>query len=251
MPAIRTGEGIPMGDVRFHSFDRSNPIPSDVVTRVARDLEAEMPHHMLGNYLSVKPHVLASSQFVTLMSHSGVYVGLASGNVYAENGVEFFYIETLLLSESLHDRHMSYLQVASLFSCLYRARGNVPATVAAKTYNGRAYVLVRKLATLCNAPFYPAISGPNVSELVERATRIAGVLSPELVFDAEHGIVRGGGGAVSARFWPEVPRTREPDVNEFFTTRMTSSDRVLCVIDTSSAQAQRRIVEVFVEGRIS
>ena len=238
-----------MSSVQFQSFDPGHAITSDVVARVARDLESEMPNHMLGNYLSVKPHVLAASQFLTLLSRDDTYVGVASANVYQRDDLEFFYIETLLLSESLHDQRMSYLQVASLFSCFYRARGRMPPLVATKTYNGRAYVLVRKLATLCNAPFYPVIPGDNRPDLVRRATQIAEIVSPGLPFDAHRGVVRGGGGAVSERFWPEMPRTRESEINQFFSAEMTSNDRMLCVIDTASAHTQARIVEVLVEGR--
>ncbi len=239
-----------MSDVRFHSFDAGHPITGDIVARVARDLEREMPNHMLGNYLSVKPHVLAASQFVTLVSRDDTYVGLASANVYHQDELEFFYIETLLLSESLHDQRLSYLQVASLFSCFYRAQGQMPRTVATKTYNGRAYVLVRKLSTLCNAPFYPAIPGDNPPELESRATRIAGLVNPGLPFDSRRGVVRGGGGAVAQGFWPEAPRTRDADVNQFFNTEVTSRDRVLCVIDTASEKTRARMVETLVEGRL-
>ena len=238
-----------MNDVRFHSFDPGHAITSDIVARVARDLESEMPNHMLGNYLSVKPHVLTSSQFLTLLSRGDTYVGVASANLYQRGDLEFFYIETLLLSESLHDQRMSYLQVASLFSCFYRARGRMPPLVATKTYNGRAYVLIRKLATLCNAPFYPVIPGDHRPELEHRAKQIAEIVSPGLPFDSRRGVVRGGGGSVSAQFWPEIPRTREADINQFFSTEMTSNDRMLCVIDTASEQTQARIVEVLVEGR--
>ena len=239
-----------MTELQVHSFDRDHAITSDVVERAARDLASEMPNHMLGNYLSVKPHVLASSQFVTLMSRGDTYVGLASGNLCSRGDLEFFYIETLLLSESLHDQRVSYLQVASLFSCFHRAQGRMPRIVASKTYNGRAYVLVRKLATLVGAPFYPVIPGDSPPELEARARQIAEVVSPGLGFDSRRGIVRGGGGSVSEKFWPEIPQTRDPDINHFFHAEMTPSDRVLCVIDTASEGAQARMVEIFVEGRL-
>jgi hypothetical protein len=229
----------------FLTFDSRNPIPRATVVEVARDLRAQLPNHKIGNYLETKPHVLAESEFLTLVRVAGTYVGIASGNMYRVRTRELFYAETLLLSESLHDQKISYAQIGALFRCVYAVRQQMPSLVAAKTFNARSYALVRKLARACGARMYPEIGADNLPELEQLACELAEVLAPGLEFEPRYGVVRGGGGGVAEDFWPSQPLARAKDINEVFAHHLTPRDRMLCVVDTSDEGVQRRLVEMF------
>ncbi|MFF9808954.1 GNAT family N-acetyltransferase [Streptomyces coeruleorubidus] len=201
-----------------------------------------MPHHKIGAYFSVKGAMLHGDHRHALAEEDGECIGLAAASYRSSRTRDFLYIETLLVSEDHQGSPVTGQLLAALFGGIVKERGEFPDLIAMKTYNARAYVLMRSFVEPgSGALFYPEVDRDNSAAAEEMAAEIAEALGAGFDFDATHGVVPGGGGEVPGDFWPHFPASRDDRVNEFFRRHLTPQDRLLCFIDSSTAESKRSI----------
>lgn len=222
--------------------DISATTERDWETWVVRGLERNLPHHKIGAYFSLKGAMLHGDHKHAFAEENGECIGLAAASYRRFRDREFLYIETLLVSEEHHGSPVTGQLLTALFGGIVEERGEFPDLIAMKTYNARAYVLMRAFAGPGSGTvFYPELDRDNSGPTKGIATEIAGALGGGFEFDATHGVVLGGGGQVPGDFWPSFPATRDELVNDFFRRHLTPRDRLLCFIDASTEEAKRSI----------
>lgn len=203
--------------------------------RLGTELVVAMPRHEVDHYLRAKPAILAESDHIAVAEARGACVGLMAANELSADGLDFTYIETLLVSEHLHGAGVALRLVSALFGGVVHALGDFPELVAMKTYTPKAYLLMRRFALGGDIGFYPALEGPVDAEI---PARLARVLSPGCEFRAETGVVHGGGGQISSRFWRDAPLCGDAAVDGFFAREVGDCDRLLCVLHAPTPAAK-------------
>ncbi|MGX7827210.1 hypothetical protein ACTG9Q_19185 [Actinokineospora sp. 24-640] len=224
-----------MRTVEIHYLGNGNSLDTARRARLRAELAAAMPRHEVDHYLSAKPAILAESDHLAVAEVRGACVGLMAASGLSADGLDFTYIETLLVGERLHGAGVALRLVSALFGGVVRALGDFPDLVAMKTYTPKAYLLMRRFALGGDIGFSPALDSPVDTEI---PARLARRLSPGCEFRAETGVVHGGGGQISSTFWRDAPLSGDAAVDGFFAREVGERDRLLCVVRAPTPEAK-------------
>ncbi|MBB5957153.1 hypothetical protein FHS29_003746 [Saccharothrix tamanrassetensis] len=224
-----------MRTVEIRYLGNGNSLDTARRARLAAELAAAMPRHEVDHYLRAKPAILAESDHIAVAEARGACVGLMAANRLSADGLDFTYIETLLVGERLHGSGVALGLVASLFAGVVRELDDFPDLVAMKTYTPKAYLLMRRFALGGDIVFYPSLDGPVDAGI---PARLARALSPGCEFRAGTGVVHGGGGRISSRFWRDAPLSGDTAVDGFFAREVGERDRLLCVVHAPTPAAK-------------
>ncbi|NUT53635.1 MAG: hypothetical protein HOV94_41060 [Saccharothrix sp.] len=224
-----------MRTVEIRYLGNGNSLDTARRARLGAELAAAMPRHEVAHYLGAKPAILAESDHVVVAEADGACVGLMAATDRHADGLDFTYIETLLVGERLHGSGLALGLVSALFDGVVRALGDFPELVAMKTYTPKAYLMMRRFALGGDITFYPTPDAPGDAAI---PARLAAALSPGCVFRPGTGVVHGGGGQISSRFWRDAPRSGVAAVDEFFAREVGERDRLLCVVHAPTPAAK-------------
>ncbi|MEU4744322.1 hypothetical protein AB0G02_28200 [Actinosynnema sp. NPDC023658] len=224
-----------MRTVEIRYLGNGNSLDTARRARLGAELAAAMPRHEVAHYLRAKPAILAGSAHLAVAEADGACVGLMAANGLSADGLDFTYIETLLVGEQLHGSGVALGLVSALFAGVVRALGDFPELVAMKTYTPKAYLLMRRFALGGDIGFYPELDAPGDAAI---PARLAAALSPGCEFRAGTGVVHGGGGRISSRFWRDAPRSGDAAVDGFFAREVGERDRLLCVVHAPTTAAK-------------
>lgn len=233
----------------FRYLGSASELCGELRSTIVRDLTMNLRSHRVDEYFREKFHVISESDHVSVAMQNDECFGLIAVSELPFPEGTLSYIETLLVSERFHGSFASYGLIASVFSAIARAKGSLPNFIAMKTFNPKTYVLMQRFAGQSTMNFYPVFDRQNTSRLIRVAKRIAALVAPGLEFDADHGVVRNGGGVISSSFWPIQPLSKSTVINEKFFRHLGNNDRMLCVLDTTHPTAEAEIMKLARLGR--
>jgi hypothetical protein len=229
------------------------PFDAEEEDRLIADLCRAMPSLKLREYFDYKRDMLQDSRHlvVAFAKDTGDALAILAVTWHKDNDRKFLHLATMLIGEKFQGTTLVVHMLGLMFGQIYRLDHEFPTLVSMKTYNARSYSLMNMFTKLreFGVELYPSVSGAEISpELIDTAERIAGVLSPGLDFSRDTGVIKGGAGEVPADFWPQFPRARDEQVNEYFQTQMTANDRLLCVLRSPTDTAKQRIMKIIGAG---
>jgi hypothetical protein len=200
---------------------------------IFRGLAGAMPTLKIAQYFDAKGATFLDSDFLFCATGgaTAAAVALLVSKWMPLDSSPVLHIQTLLIGSQYQRSHL----ITRLWSAQLGAlQASCPAkalTMAMKTYNPSSYNAMQIFSRVKGAAFYPHADAGNMQHTLRRlAQEIAAYLHPHDPFDANLGIIRGGGGAVVQDFYPDLPHTSNATARAFFSRNLTPADRLLCIL---------------------
>ena len=214
--------------------DCREELPPDEVERVVHDLHEGLPGNDVRQYFINQPSIFRDYNHLTIArdSEGDNTIGLLGSKWFSSPDVTFLYLWTAI---SVHRvRRKGLLNTMFLWQ-LEKAIGErgVPPIIATKTTNPIVFKAIRSLHSLVpGSRLYPNIDGSSQEpELVAQAQRVVALLCPTLEVKYDAGVVIKGMAALAANFFPELPTSGDPAIDEYFRKNLTTDDQVLMLVD--------------------
>ncbi|MEU5425638.1 hypothetical protein AB0H73_08505 [Streptomyces olivoreticuli] len=210
-------------------------------------LTAALPALRMRELFRLRRDMFRSADLITVAvdrATGGAVGALASRADHLPAGPELLHVTTQFVAEGL--RHTGVLRASwgAHFDGLGRTADDLPRLIALKTYNPVVLCGLRTFTRIPGTSLYPDCSGaPQDHAHMERAERIAALLSPGHPFDPKTGVISGIG--VPADLYPRRPVCRDAGVNAYFARTTRPGDRVLCVFDAGGQGASLALLRAF------
>ena len=231
---------------------RSAQVDDELDQTLTTDLIRALPSLKMADYFAIKPDIFRGSEHVSASIDRDGHV---DGAIVVDwrrtvDGTPFAHIVTAFVGEAEQGTDLVWRMWAVLWDAVAAAR-ECPSLIAFRTYNPRSFRALGGFAGIEGAEFYPQIPADEAraQPLAELAGAVADVLSPGLPLVPGTGVVRGGGGAVPADFYPTLHLTATGDVNEHFRYQVDPADRVLCMLRLGTEASRARFMEASSTGR--
>jgi hypothetical protein len=186
---------------------------------------------------------------VAVAASTGKAVGaLSSRWVTLDSGVPFLHITTQFVGERHRHGVVFRRSWAEHLRQVSAGPRGFPGISVLKTYNPKVYCAMSSFARIPAVSFYPSLvttPGPAVAER-RLAAEIAATISPGHRFDLSTGVIADAG--VPADLYPELPRSTDETVNEYFARTVRPQDRLLCLLRVPS-EAVEPVLRYFAAPR--
>lgn len=210
---------------------------------IKNGLIGSMPNHQIELYFKNKAHILATSDHIAIAFEKNMCVGLIALSNIEHSSQRIIYIETILIAEHLQSTILFLKIVACVFQGLLLMEKSLPDLIAMKTYNPKAYMLMKYFIGDNDSLFYPLINRRNKKYNQKMAKLIASKLSPNCLFNPLNGVVYEGGSGISSQFWNIKPRSCSNSVNNFFNKNLENQDRLLCFVNLNSYSSKSQVLK--------
>lgn len=234
------------GSVYVDIFGSEKP-GADYIEKAISELTLAMPQHKVNSYFMAKPETIAGTDLCLFCytKETNECCGFLSCNVAEIAGKTCIMLYTLLISEKQHGTRVTYSILQSLFSTLSQKIGLDYEYIILKTVNPRSFKILASFSDIQNSAFFPQILLSNDNELADFSIQLANYLHPGFRYNKENGVIYNASGEVPDDFYQKMPQCRDAVVNEFFSANLTLSDRMICILHLSDANARAQLYSRF------
>ena len=217
--------------------------------RLVEGLVQALPALRMRDLFAARRDMFTEADLITTArTPAGELVGvLASRWATLPDGTRFLHVTSQFVAEGHRHGVVFRRSWAEHLTRVSAGPWGFPTINVLKTYNPRVYCAMNSLTAVPGVSFYPVVDGsapdPRVAGL---AARISRVVAPVAAFDAATGVIEGAG--VPADLYPELPRSANPSVNDYFARHVRPSDRILCVLLIPQASTDE-VLRVFTAPR--
>jgi hypothetical protein len=212
-------------------------------------LVAALPSLRLRQLFELRRDMFTRADLITVAVNqlSGDAVGaLSSRWDVTRHGDRFLHVTTQFVGDDYRHGAVFRQSWERHLGAICTGQYGFPAVTALKTYNPMVFCAIRALSRIEGVSFYPQLEGgpggwPGMYWL---ADEIAATIAPGHRFDRGAGVISGAG--VPADLYPELPRSADPAVNEYFARSTRPGDRVLCLLTVPTRQAVGELLRRFV-----
>ncbi|MGP2540615.1 hypothetical protein [Pantoea eucalypti] len=235
-------EKMQRGAVYVDIFGSEKP-GADYIDKAVKELALAMPQHKVNSYFSAKPETIAKTDLCLFCytKDTDECCGFLSCNVAEIAGKTCIMLYTLLISEKRHGTRVTYSILQSLFSVLSKKIGLNYEYIILKTVNPRSFKILASFSDIENSAFFPQIILSDDNELTDFSIQLANYLHPGYLYNKKNGVIYNASGEVPDDFYQQMPQCRDTDINEFFSANMTLSDRMICILHLSDANARSQL----------
>jgi hypothetical protein len=220
--------------------DCREELPPDEVERIVSELHEGLPGNNVRDYFINQPTIFTDYDHLTIARdpESDNTIGLLGSRWFRspDNTFTFLYLWTAI---SVHRvRRKGLLNTMFLWQ-LEKSIGEkgVPPIIATKTTNPIVFKAIRTFHSLVpGSRLYPNIDGSSQdAELVAKAHQVVALLCPTLEVKYDTAVVLKGMATLAANFFPELPTSGDPAIDEYFRKHLTPDDQVLMLVDLPPA----------------
>ena len=213
--------------------DCQEDLPPDEAEHIVNDLHEGLPNNDVRQYFINQPNIFRDYDHLTIARdpESDNTIGLLGSKWFSSPEYTFLYLWTAI---SVHRvRRKGLLNTMFLWQ-LEKAideRG-VPPVIATKTTNPIVFKAIRSFHSLVpGSRLYPNIDGSNQEpELMAQAHQVVALLCPTLEVKYDSAVVIKGMSTLAANFFPELPTSGDPAIDEYFRKNLTPDDQVLMLV---------------------
>lgn len=219
-------------------------LPPAEAESIVNELHEGLPGNEVRLYFVNQPTIFRDYDHLTIARDPETQsaVGLLGSKWFTSPEVTFLYLWTAI---SVHRvRRKGLLNTMFLWQLEKAvAERGFPPIIATKTTNPIVFKAIRTFQSFVpGSRLYPNIDGSAQNpELVAQARRVVSLLCPTLEVDYDAGIVFKGMATLAANFFPELPASGDPAIDEYFRSNLTTDDQVLMLVDIPAA-AHRSIL---------
>ena len=243
MTASDTGTGT----LEFSSLVPNRALTADVEDSITAGLIAALPALKMGTLFAHRRDMFREADLITVATDTTdrtVVGALSSRWCTTPSGGASLHILTQFVGERYQGGVAFPRSWGDHFARLYEHWSRFPDLFVLKTYNPIVYCVMRAFTRVPGVTFYPEIrAGRHDPYAVERAVEIAKIIAPDHPFDPATGVIRGIGEPPD--LYPELPESRNAEVNEYFATCARPGDRMLCMLSVPTPDAAGMILDVF------
>lgn len=233
--------------IRVTNLVPANDLTSEREAWLIDGLVGSLPSLRMEKLFALRRDMFIEADLITVAvaQPDGTAVGaLSSRWAHTADGQRFLHVTTQFVGDAYRNGPIFRQSWATHLKTLYTSRWGFPALTALKTYNPMVYCLMRSLGRLDGVDFYPGVDGVNSSTIEDAACRVAHALGEGHPFDPATGVISGIG--VPADLYPEMPVSRDSEVNAYFEKTTQSGDRILCMLSVPTKQAVANVLHAFV-----
>jgi len=213
-------------------------IPPDERERIINDFHEGMPDNNIREYFTNQPTIFRDYNHLTIARdpESDATIGLLGSKWFSSPDITFLYLWTAI---SVHRARRKGLLNTMFLWQLEKAiaeRG-VPAVIVTKTTNPIVFKAIRSFHSFVpGSRLYPNINGSSQeAELVTQAHNVVALLCPTLDVNYDTGMILKGMSTLAVNFYPELPASGDPVIDEYFRKNLTPDDQVLMLVDIPPA----------------
>lgn len=229
---------IETGEYTLLYSDCREELSSDEAESIVNELHEGLPGNEVKQYFVNQPTIFRAYNHLTIARDPETQsaIGLLGSKWFTSPEVTFLYLWTAI---SVHRvRRKGLLNTMFLWQLEKAvAERGFPPIVATKTTNPIVFKAIRTFHSFVpGSRLYPNIDGSGQNpELVAQARRVVSLLCPTLEVDYNAGVVVKGMATLAANFFPELPTSGDPAIDEHFRKNLTTDDQVLMLVDIPPA----------------
>lgn len=218
--------------------DCEEDIPPDEAERIVNDFHEGMPDNNIREYFINQPTIFRDYNHLTIARdpETDSTIGLLGSKWFSSPDVTFLYLWTAI---SVHRvRRKGLLNTLFLWQLEKSiAEKGVPAVIVTKTTNPIVFKAIRSFHSFVpGSRLYPNIDGSGQdAELVTQAHNVVALLCPTLEVKYDTGMILKGMSTLAVNFYPELPTSGDPVIDEYFRKNLTPDDQVLMLVDIPPA----------------
>jgi hypothetical protein len=228
-------------------------IPPDEKERIVNDFHEGLPDNNIRAYFSNQPNIFRDYNHLTIARdpESDTTIGLLGSKWFSSPEITFLYLWTAITVHRVRRKGLVNTMFLWQLEKSIGERG-VPAVIVTKTTNPIVFKAIRTLhGFVPGSQLYPNIDGSGQkAELITQAHQVVDLLCPTLEVEYDTGVILKGMSSLAVNFYPEVPRSGDPAVDEYFRKKLTPDDQILMLVDIPPA-AHRSIHALLAHARSS
>jgi hypothetical protein len=210
-------------------------------------LVAALPSLRMAELFALRRDMFRDADLITVAvdEHDRAVGALCSRWAKLSSGTPFLHVTTQFVGERYRQtatfRHSWAVHLNRVSGPEYY---DFPPLLVLKTYNPSVLCSMRGLRRLPGVSVYPAVDGqPTDAATEDLAAEIAQLVSRGHRFDPATGVIRDAG--VPSDLYPDLPRSADRAVNDYFAANVSPSDRVLCMLAVSTRAAVLAVRRLF------
>lgn len=207
-------------------------------------LTAALPGLRMRSLFQARMDMFREADLITVTVDGETIVGVLSSRwCQLSLGPRFLHVTTQFVADTYRHGAVFRRSWYSHFADLLRDGSEFPSLIVLKTYNPIVYCAMRTFTAAPRTAIYPPISAAQDEALLATADEVARTVAPGRMFDRPTGVIRSAGSP--ADLYPEMPRSRDGTVNDYFATVLQPGDRILCLLSVPDQQGAQAILHAF------